>query len=273
MRRWEIGDLPLAPEASALPIKLVGVSAFLGDGLMAQDNLFMVKIIREKKNASGSLGLNFFGLGDDGHDYALKTLSDGLRLPATEWICYSLCRAIGLATPDFLAVERLDGSVAFGSRMETTDQFRSALGVIQFVKLFSANVLDQSRIYGADAFLGNVDRHLGNFLFRSRTTGLLPLAFDFDQAWVNFSMPFGSIPWTLGCKSHLALNFLKSSGYFDPAFAMQAGQALVSLPNDALQKALDSCHNSWTTGINWAPTLKVWDQRASHWQQAQTSLN
>lgn len=240
---------------------------------MPQNNLFMVKIIREKKNTSGSLGLNFFGLGDDGHEYALKTLSDGALLPATEWICYSLCRAVGISTPDFLAVERLDGSVAFGSRMETADQFRSALGVVQFVKFFSANVFEQSRIYGADAFLGNVDRHLGNFLFRSRATGLVPLAFDFDQAWVNFSMPFGAIPWTFGCKSQLALNFLKSRGYFDTSFAMKAGQALVSLPNNALQTALDSCHASWTAGINWTSTLDVWNQRDLHWQMAQTSLN
>lgn len=240
---------------------------------MAQNNLFMVKIISEKKNTSGSLGLNYFGLGDDGHEYALKTLSDGALLPSTEWICYSLCRAIGISTPDFLAVERLDGTVAFGSRMETADQFRSALGVVQFVKLFSANIVEQSSIYGADAFLGNVDRHLGNFLFRSRAAGLMPIAFDFDQAWVNCSMPFGAIPWTLGCKSQLALNFLKSRGYFDPAFAMQAGQALVSLPNDALQTALDSCHKTWITGVNWTPTLNVWNNRVLHWQDAQTSLN
>lgn len=81
---------------------------------MAQNNLFMVKILREKQNTSGSLGLRFFGSGDDGHDYALKTLHEGKLLPATEWVCHCLSRAIGLSTPDFLAVERLDGSIAFG---------------------------------------------------------------------------------------------------------------------------------------------------------------
>ncbi len=240
---------------------------------MPQNNLFMVKIIREKQNTSGSLGLKFFGSGDDGHDYALKTLSEGLLLPATEWVCYSLCRAIGLSTPDFLAVERLDGSIAFGSRMENADQFRPTSGVVELVKLFSSNVLEHSRIYGADAFLGNIDRHLGNFLFRSRSTGLLPLAFDFDQAWVNLAIPFGVIPWSQNCKSHLAMKFLESKSYFDKASANQAGQALVSLPDDALQAALDGCHQSWTTGINWTKTLDVWNQRASHWSSAQTSLN
>jgi hypothetical protein len=239
---------------------------------MAQNNLFMVKILREKQNTSGSLGLKFFGSGDDGHDYALKTLSEGKLLPATEWVCYSLCRAIGIRTPDFLAVERLDGSIAFGSRMENSDQFRNT-NAVEFVRYFSSNVTEISRIYGADAFLGNIDRHLGNFLFRNMPTGHLPIAFDFDQAWVNLSVPFGAIPWPPDCNSARAMAFLKFRSHFDEPSAILAGQALVNLPDDALQIALSTCHQSWTAGINWTKTLDVWNDRASHWLKAGTSLN
>lgn len=157
--------------------------------------------------------------------------------------------------------------------MEKADQMRPTSSVVEFVRLFSSSVLEHSRIYGADAFLGNVDRHLGNFLFRSRSTGLLPLAFDFDQAWVNLLMPFGVIPWSQNCKSKSAMKFLESNGYFDKASAIQAGQALVSLPDNALQTALDTCHESWTTGINWTKTLDIWNQRVAHWSSAQNSLN
>jgi hypothetical protein len=240
---------------------------------MTQNNLFMVKIVRERQNKSGSKGLQFYGSGDDGHDYALKTLAESALLPATEWVCYSLYRAIGISTPDFLAVERLDGTVAFGSRMEQENQFLAPFPIIEFVKLFSANIVAQSRIYGADAFWGNRDRHLGNFLFRNRSSGLLPIAFDFDQAWVNLSVPFGAVPWVHDCKSKIAMNFLETRGYFDKAAALQAGQLFLSLPDDALSRALATCHPSWTTGMDWEATLDVWNQIKSHWMMAKTSLN
>lgn len=239
---------------------------------MAQNNLFMVKIVREKQNTTGSLGLKYFGQGDDGHEYALKTLAEGPLLPATEWVCYCMCRAVGIPTPDFLAVERLDGSVAFGSRLETVEQLKSQ-SPTEIVKLFSKSIVEQSQIYGFDAFLGNQDRHLGNFLFRPRQSGFLPLAFDFDQAWINLQQPFGAIPWPVNSRSKMSLNYLKSLGYFDDPAAVQVGRALVDLPDNAMSLALGQCHGSWTAQLNFVATLNVWNQRKAHWIEAQSSLN
>jgi hypothetical protein len=86
-------------------------------------------------------------------------------------------------------------------------------------------------------------------------------------------MPFGETPWAQSRKSKLAMDFLKQRGYFDVAVAVKAGQDLVNLPNDALQIALNTCHPSWTKGINWTTTLNIWSQRATHWSNAQSSLN
>ena len=244
---------------------------------MTQPGLFPIRIRYELPANFGTADLKLVGRGDDGYEYALKTIEDGPLLPATEWVCHQLCRAVGIATPDFAAVHRPDGTVAFGSRIEACEQVDPTRGdpvVVQIAKLFSADIVAHSRIFGVDAVVGNHDRHLGNFLFRPTSTGLLPLAFDFSRAWVHNHPPFGLAPWVAGCKSDQAVRWLRNARQFDPASAEDGLDAMYLLPATALSQALASCHASWTQGYDWSPTLHVWEQqRASLVASARQSLS
>lgn len=235
-----------------------------------QSGLFPVDIIREMTPSKLTADLRCIGDGSDGHRYALKRLEDGPLLPATEWVCYTLCRLVGVPTPDFSAVRRVaTGDVAFGSRWEISvdevnpaDETRGPVEA-QVARLFSKSVAQQSAIFGVDAVVGNRDRHLVNFLFRKTAAGITPLAFDFSQAWVNLTGPFGELPWDKSSRSALTAAWLTSKGWLKPDQARTMVDRLMDLPDQTVENALESCDPSWISGYDWEPTLALWAQRKS----------
>ena len=240
---------------------------------MIQKNLFLVEIIHEYESPYQTADLKVIGYGNDRHEYALKRLEDAPLLPATEWVCHSLCRAIGIPTPDFAAVRRLAaGDIAFGSRIDKTlvqvvnPHAKGAEPIeVTIAKLFSQSITAQSQILGLDATVGNVDRHCRNFLFRKTSSGThIPLAFDFSQAWVAKKQPFGSTPWPSDSGSAKMSKYLNDLGKFDASAARATIERLCALPEHVLQDALNSCDPSWVHEHNWEPTLDAWAQRHNH---------
>lgn len=238
-----------------------------------QQNFFMVEIEHETETLDGKADIGCLGLGTDGNTYWLKRLEDDQLLPATEWVCHTLCRAVGIATPDFSQVKRKAGDIAFAARIEES-AFRIQPHIkgqepiqVQIARTFSSTVVLHSRIYGLDAAVGNVARGLNSIFFRQTPVGLVPMATDFKKAWVVQEEPFGELPWEdFSTSSKFSKHFYKL-GLFEAPEARDTIEKLCALPDSVLQDALNTCHPTWVQGHDWSPTLQMWAQRQSQLKQ------
>ncbi len=216
-----------------------------------------IKIIQQIPANLDSADLKVIGLADDNHDYALKRIEDHHLLPITEWVGHQLCRAVGLATPDFATVWLDDQTPAFGSRLEQVQQLGLPLNLMQLAQYFGSDMRAATEpIFAVDAFLPNDDRHARNFMWRTSTIGVVPLAFDFSRAWLVSGSPFGSFPLnnthnTIQMWAYLKNNF----SYTAPALTMQKIEAL---SNDWLETVLQAAPPQWIAGFDIKPTIDFW---------------
>lgn len=237
-----------------------------------QAHLFMVEITHEVVSTGGDVDEPCVGYGTDGHLYSLKRLEDGPLIPATEWVCHSLSRAVGIPTPDFLPVKRqVNGDIAFATRIDPTNErivSPHTAGAepleIQIVRYFTQSVVQHSQLYGLDAAIGNTTRGWRSFVFRRTPYGVVPLAQNFRRAWVAEETPFGEIPWQPLAGSAAMMRYLYSLDVFDAAEARATVDRLYALSNTAIQDALNTCHPSWVQNHNWQPTLDLWSRRQQH---------
>src|SRR5262249_1687833 len=102
----------------------------------------------------------------DGHCYAVKTTDDHPLMPATEYLCYKLAAACGLSVPFSSLIELRPHVMAFGSRLEAGVHGWTALGPAAQFKAYELMAEPISATLAFDLFVGNVDRHRGNFIFR-----------------------------------------------------------------------------------------------------------
>ena len=150
---------------------------------MFQQSMFPVEITHEEQYAGGTAHLRLTGVARNGERYAIKTVGDDPILPITEWFCYELCRYIGIPAPGCAVVQRPNGELAFGSRMDAdvSEMGGKEISPAQTWLLLKEMRADLSAIYAADWFLPNPDRHVGNILYRQTQSGTkIPLAFDWS---------------------------------------------------------------------------------------------
>jgi hypothetical protein len=162
---------------------------------LIQQRLYPVNLKYElpKGPSIDGADLKVIGHCDDGFDYALKRPEDGQFLPITEWVCYHLCRAVGIATPDFAIVNRAGALPAFGSRWEHDASQLEDLQPFSIAAFFAHHIARLASIYTLDAALPNVDRHGRNMMTRHTSAGDVLLAFDFSRAWLQTGTPFGDL--------------------------------------------------------------------------------
>jgi hypothetical protein len=231
---------------------------------MAQQPIFTINILAEEPPQTQTADLKIIGHGDDSHKYAIKTIEDNPLLPITEWFCHHLCRAVGIATPDFFAVYRQNGTIAFGSRFElNAEQFNPASNkepaLAMLERLFGSDQRRISAIFGVDFFLPNDDRHLGNFLFRESGRRLTPLAFDFSRSWLVLGLPFGKDAWGNDSKSALMYKLLVDRNYISKPEILIILDKIEQLPNDFAQKVIESAPTSWLLSFDKRATINYWE--------------
>ena len=222
-----------------------------------QTSLIPIKILQQTPANMGTADLKFIGVGDDSHQYALKCMTEHRFLPITEWVGHHLCRAIGLATPDFAVVWLDDGAPAFGSRLEQVQQSGLPLNPIQIAKYLGLNMRSATEpIFAIDAFLPNSDRHFRNFMWRESAVGVIPLAFDFSRAWLISGIPFGLFPLEKTDKTIRVWDYLKAAfSYSVPVTAMDKIRAL---PDDWLETVINLAPTQWIAGFDIKPTMDYW---------------
>jgi hypothetical protein len=172
-------------------------------------SVFPIKTITEFPSNLPSADCGFIALAEDGCQYALKDgISKGSAavVPHCEWFCSELAIAIHIATPQHFVVERLDGTLVFGSQW--------AGGVISPAKAASwedmvangtiplADIIPTlSHIYAFDQFICNDDRHAGNLLAFEQYSKVAIHAYDYSRAWLTHGFPLPPVPLLRICNT------------------------------------------------------------------------
>ena len=133
----------------------------------------------------------------------IQRTSASPRTPHAEWFWTTLADELGISGPVCEIIKLLDGSLVFGSRWEggivpdtAIPNVPTWVTMVQSGAIPVADIrLALTRIYVFDLFIHNPDRHLRNFLIRSRRTGYAVLAFDYSRAWIYHGLPLPALPF------------------------------------------------------------------------------
>ncbi|WP_250538674.1 MULTISPECIES: hypothetical protein [unclassified Caballeronia] len=186
---------------------------------MSQQPLFPVRVRTLIPNATGSVDLRYFAVGEDGQEYAVKeALPSNSELPASEYLGYCLSAVCKVAVPTTAVLELPDGSLALGSRFEG--------GVSGFAAMMPADQLDAlkqcsselSALLTLDVFIANDDRHANNFLQRRTaiTRQYSMVAIDFSRGMFCGGFPIRP-PVDIVAQGNTAqtINFMKAMKLWD----------------------------------------------------------
>lgn len=218
-----------------------------------QKTLFPLDITDIYKNDQGSQDLTMIATAINGKDYAVKTLEDGNGfIPASELFCYELAREINIATPDYQLIKLRDSSLGFGSAWEggahvikldneVWDILKGKV-VVRGLKTFL------SRVYALDIFINNIDRHFGNYIFRTGYKSVIALSYDFSRAWYAFE-PYGyesiedkNIKVN---KTHLCHKIIKQNNLFDKLIAINTLTELSQISKEQIISILNIIPPDW----------------------------
>ena len=132
----------------------------------------------------------------DGHIYAYKSLKDDEHLPASEFLCYRMAAACRLPVPFSALIEKTSGGeIGFGSRFEGGIEDPARLSAHDQLNMFRDSKGPVSAILALDHFVGNDDRHKGNFIFRRNfNEKWVPLAIDYSRALYVRGFPNDEFP-------------------------------------------------------------------------------
>lgn len=149
-------------------------------------------LVREFKQFDGKPGRGR-AIGEDEVEYFVKCNRDR-PVCAIEWICTSLADSLNIPVPKRRVMKMPNGDLVFGSQ-----SIGDALPDHELGQILQSGVIPNglsvgdmkgllARILAFDLFIGNHDRHFGNYLFAlqhsvdgTTRTGVLN-AFDFESA-------------------------------------------------------------------------------------------
>lgn len=230
-----------------------------------QSDFFPIDIANEEPFTQTS-DLRRVGWDMNGVQYAIRAESDSPLGPLTEWICYHLCRACAIPTPGFDIVRCLNGELAFGSRWEATAkqigqnfQYRS-----QQLDVLRQHATPISAALTLDAFLPNIDRHAGNWLFVIRNNMSYCLAFDFSQAGARMyappKPPFGTWPMPPSVKTQRFVEVF--STFLDRQSADRVNGALAAISTEQFERILRNAPEEWFTLVSLSELVEWWENDA-----------
>ncbi len=234
-----------------------------------QLSIFPIKITDTLPANTHSAVLKLVGISDAGVKYAIKTLDDGDWIPITEWFCYWMCRAVGIATPAFDILQMPDGSKAFGSKWEPPSTFicdvtrddQSEL-MNKLLKVYSGSF---SSMLALDFFLPNPDRTFFNMMFKYENNAYIPLAFDWDKVHSvknTFALTaLNKETATYQCLKNIERfsqrlkKTLLSNTHKDSVFS-----SISQISAQQIQAIFDSAPPEWKANINVADIVNWWTQ-------------
>lgn len=229
---------------------------------MTQGTLFPLRVKHHLPPAGRGKDVRFFALADDGMEWALKRQAEHTMLPASEYFGYQLAQACSLATPYCGILADLDGALVFGSRIEA--------GLTDLATEPQANVPARiascagrmSGAYALDLFMGNNDRHFGNFLYRAQSDGrLAAMVIDWSRAWWVGGWPPQDLTTAASATSN-HVHILRALKLWSPTDALLTLGTVSSVPVSAVKDWLDKMPASWLTPADRGTLLAWWGSPA-----------
>lgn len=238
-----------------------------------QKTLIPVDAITTFKSNLGTADLKTIVEGRDGKHYAVKTTGDGGgKVPASELFCYELAYRVVIPTPSYSLINMPTGELAFGSAWEG--------GVVNGDKridypTFIHNVLSGnvkvtnlqsffSRLYAFDLFVNNVDRHWGNYLWRtSFGDSLIALAFDFSRACfevghVGFEATHPST------KTQIIFSMLNVSKNYIRAEAVACLESIRAISSEEVSMIFENFPSTWMSKQDRRSYIDWWSSQSRH---------
>jgi hypothetical protein len=236
-----------------------------------QKTLLPVEVLTTHTANLGSADLKVIVEGRDGKHYAVKTLADGKgKVPASELFCYELAYRVVLPTPSYSFIAMPSGELAFGSVWEggvingnkqiaypafIDSVLKGTIPVANLKRFFS-------RLYAFDLFVNNVDRHWGNYLWRtSYGDSIIALAFDFSRACFEIGHE-GFEATQPNTKTQMIFSLLNVSKNYVKSDAIDCLESIRNIPTEDIEAMLSNFPAEWMPEKDKKSYIKWWDSTA-----------
>lgn len=233
--------------------------------IVHQRTLAPIQIIETYPNTSGTRNLQWIGRGENGKDYAIKTVNDHNSngfIPATELFCYDLAAELLIPTPDYCLLQLADNSIAFGSVWEggvhTIKDVAMAIDVLKKQLPIKGLTSFLSKVYALDIFINNIDRHFGNYLIRDSYHGHIILAYDFSLAWYACGNAYGYEAINTPCNTKRWHELIKQTKNFDVEIAKSTLSEIERLPVKKVESIISQIPNEWLSQTIKAEIMQWW---------------
>ncbi len=201
------------------------------------------------------------GQASDGLDYAVKNDEKGIPVRASEWVCASLARAVGIPIPPCIIVDDGQGELLFASQIYGSDMNDNK--PIFLGNLPNQEILKQiSRIYPFDLFIHNIDRHINNYLIRKQNNKERIFAFDHEYSLFRY-WPKVSLPLKKERNTLINIRAIKNHWGFDDAAAQEILDKLDRVPLSAVESAVLEMPKKWLAKNKRNRFLDWWNKESS----------
>jgi hypothetical protein len=176
----------------------------------------------------------------------VKTVDDHPLLPISEFLCYKLAMSCNLPVPYSQLIDMGNGRYAFGSRFEGAVTEWAAMGATFQLEAFKDAAETVSAILAFDLFVGNVDRHRGNFLFRkNRSNRWVPLAIDYSRAMFVQGFPNDRFPMDKNERTQVTIALMKAADFWNGPFAVFSLDSLMNITHEHIMHWLREVPTDW----------------------------
>lgn len=236
-----------------------------------QKTLLPVEVITTYTANLGSADLKIIVEGRDGKHYAVKTVADGNgRVPASELFCYELAYKVVIPTPPYSFIAMPSGELAFGSVWEggvvNGNKAINYQTFIHSVLVGSTPVANLkrffSRLYAFDLFVNNVDRHWGNYLWRtSFGDSIIALAFDFSRACFEIDHE-GFEATEPATKTQLIFSMLNVTNNYMRSEAVDCLEQIRKISTEDISAILSNFPTHWMSKADRQKYIEWWGSSA-----------
>lgn len=203
---------------------------------------FLAVVCHRTKPAPATADADFIAVDDHSTErYLCKGQARAHHLPATEWICAHIAQACGLPVPPFAIVEMATqpGVLYFGSQWQGGGlDFTQAMNRVSNPEIFG-------RVFAADLFVHNVDRHMNNYLYLDLAGDVVARVIDFSRAWFHNGWPLPPLPLPSACNTMACAPWWMtrhSAHYVKPTAMLDS---IASLPNEWMLDTLSLMPDAW----------------------------
>ncbi|NNN12590.1 MAG: hypothetical protein HKL81_02425 [Acidimicrobiaceae bacterium] len=247
----------------------------------------LTRVTREYDAVTKGADSTTRAVGPDGKEFQVKRAGPGgLRdMPIIEFTCYWVAVQTGTRVPCFEILEMQDSTWAFGSVIlvgyTTLEEQFTAFNLHFNPQWKSVLARVFTEIYTLDCFLGNPDRHFGNYMFKwSHELGqqLELVAIDFSRALTGSGQfpplqfpPLGNPPNT---NTRTYTEKWRPVYGFDVKAAEQVVTRLRDISTDSLGAILNKTPNDWRVGGTYNFLLDWWpESRDVHIQNLERHIS